>query len=98
MIALTKCERLNGNPIEIDMPAIRMEIPKEANTKALSRDLDMIDELREVAAVRMASYHQRTTNLYTRRVRQRAYQVGDLVLRRVFENTANLTTGKFQPN
>ena len=32
------------------------------------------------------------------RVRQCEFQARDLVLRRVFENTANLTAGKFQPN
>ena len=31
-------------------------------------------------------------------VRQRAFRARDLVLREVFENTANLTAGKFQPN
>ena len=48
-------------------------------------------------AVCMASYQQRITNLYNRRVRLRAFQAGDLVLRRVFKNTADPTTGKFQP-
>ena len=85
-------------PIESGMPTLRTEIPEEANAEALARNLDMIDELREAAAVRMASYQQRTTNLYNRQVRQRAYQVRDLVLIRVFENTAMLATGKFQPN
>ena len=32
------------------------------------------------------------------RVRQRAFRVGDLVLRRVFENTADPAAGKFQLN
>ena len=58
----------------------------------------MTDELREAAAVHMASYQQRTTNLYNMRVRQCTFQVGDLVLRRVFENTAHPVAGKFQPN
>ena len=31
-------------------------------------------------------------------VKPRAFRVGDLVLRRVFENTTDLTTSKFQPN
>ena len=85
-------------PIEIGMPTLRTEISEEANTEALAKDLDMIDELREAAIVRMASYQQRTTNLYNMGVRQCAYQARDLVLRRVFENTAEPTAGKFQPN
>ena len=57
----------------------------------------MTDELREAAVVHMTSYQQRTKNLYNRRVRQRTFQAGDLVLRRVFENTADPTIDKFQP-
>ena len=68
-------------PIEIGMPTLRREIPEEANTEALSRDLDMTDKLHEAAVVRMTSYQQRIINLYNKRVRQRAYQAGDLVLR-----------------
>ena len=69
-------------PTEIEMPTLRAEIPEEA--EALAKDLDMADELCESTVVRMASYQQRITNLYNRRVRQRAFQAGDLVLRRVF--------------
>ena len=58
----------------------------------------MIDEFSEAATVRIASYQQRMTNLYNRHVKQHAFRAGDLVLRRVFENTANPATDKFQPN
>ena len=58
----------------------------------------MIDDLCEAIAVHMASYQKRTINLYNKRVTLCAFQVGDLVLRRVFENTADLVTNKFQPN
>ena len=46
----------------------------------------------------MASYQQRITNLYNRRVRQRAFRSEDLVWRRVFENIADPVADKFQPN
>ena len=62
------------------------------------KDLDMADELREVAAVRITSYHRRLANLYNRRIKPRMFQPGDLVLRKVFENTTDLSTEKFQPN
>ena len=58
----------------------------------------MTDKLREVAAMRIASYQQRSTNLYNRHVKPRAFRAGDLVLKRVFENMTNLAAGKFQPN
>ena len=50
-----------------------MEIPEKVNVEAITKDLDMADELREAATVRMASYQQIITNLYNMRVRQRAF-------------------------
>ena len=37
-------------------------------------------------------------NSYNKQVKPRVFQPGDLVLRRVFENTVDPTVGKFQPN
>ena len=58
----------------------------------------MTDELRKVMAVCIVSYQQRLTNLYNKHLKPRAFGAGDLVLRRVFENTTDPTAGKFQPN
>ena len=38
------------------------------------------------------------TSLYNRHVKLRAFEAGDLFLRRVFENTVDSTAVKFQPN
>ena len=62
------------------------------------KDLDTSDELREAATIRIASYQCLLANSYNKRVKPRVFQSGDLVLRKVFENTADPTTGKFQPN
>ena len=85
-------------PTEIGMPTIRTKIPEEANTEAVVKDLDTDDELREVAAIHIASYQQRLASLHNRHVKPRTFKVGDLVIRRVFENTANPAYGEFQPN
>ena len=58
----------------------------------------MTGELREAAVMSIASYQQRLTNLYNRHVKPHAFQAGDLVLRKVFENMTDPATGKFQPN
>ena len=50
-------------PIEIGKPTLHIGILEEANTDAVTKDLDMADELREVAAVRIASYQQRLARL-----------------------------------
>ena len=43
-------------PTEIGMHTLRIEIPEEANVEAITKDLDLTDELRKAAAVRIASY------------------------------------------
>ena len=58
----------------------------------------MTDELDEAVVVRIESYQQRLATLYNRHVKPCAFQAGDLVLRRVFENMADLVARKFQPN
>ena len=85
-------------PIEIGMPTLRIGIPEHANDEAVTKDLDMADELCKAIVVRIASYHQRLANLYKRRVKPRTFQYGDLVSRKVFENTTNPEDRKFQPN
>ena len=84
--------------IEIGMPTLRTEILEEANAEVITKDLDMTYELHEAVVVCMAAYQQRLTNLYNRRVKSHTFRDGDLVLRSVFENAANLADGKFQPN
>ena len=85
-------------PIEIGMPTLQTKIPEEANAKAITKDLHMTDELREATVVLIASYQKRLTNLYNRRVKPHTFLGGELVLRKVFENTANPTNWKFQQN
>ena len=62
------------------MPTIRTEIPEEANTEAVIKDLDMVDELRETVAVRIASYRQRLESLDNQCVKLGTFKAGELVL------------------
>ena len=80
---------------ELEVPTLRVKIPENANTETIGKDLDMTDELREAVSVHIASYQQRIENLYNKCVKQHAFRVGDLVLRRVFENTADPVADKF---
>ena len=68
------------------------------STESIIEDLETMDELRETVAIRIASNHRRMETLYNKCVKPRAFQTGDLVLRKVFENTVDLVTGKFQAN
>ena len=85
-------------PTEIGLPIIRTATSDSENAESVVRELDVSDDLREAAAIRVASYQRRLANSYNKRVRPRVFQPGDLVLRKVFENTADPIAGKFQPN
>ena len=85
-------------PTENGMLTIRTNVPEQENAELMIKDLDTVDELQESAAIRIASYQRRLANSYNKRVKPLAFQSGDLVLRKVFENTADPTAGKFQPN
>ena len=64
----------------------------------IGRNLDWADEVRETASIRMADYQQRAAAHYNRKARPRSFKTGTLVLRKVFENTTEIGTGKFQAN
>ena len=85
-------------PTEIGMPTIRKGMPEQENAELVIKELDTVDELRESAVVHIASYQRRLENSYNKRVKPWMFQPGDLVLRKVVENTADLETEKFQPN
>ena len=85
-------------PTEVGLPTIRIDTPDSENAESIVRELDVSDELREAAAIRITSYQRCLVNSYNRQVKPREFQPGDLVLRKVFENTADPTAGKFQPN
>ena len=81
-------------PTKIGLPTIRIDTPESGNAESVVRELDASDKLREAAAIRIASDHRRLANSYNKRVKPRMFQPGDLVLRKVFENTVDLTAGK----
>ena len=56
-------------PTEIGMPTLQTRILKEANSEVVTKDLDMVDELRKAVAVRIASYQQRLVRMYNRQVK-----------------------------
>ena len=85
-------------PTEIGLPTIRTATPESENAESIARELDMSDELWEATSIRITSYQRRLVNSYNKQVKPRVFRPGDLVLRKVFENTVDPTVGKFQPN
>ena len=58
--------------------------------------MDWTDEVRETASIQMADYQQKAAAHYNRKAKPRSFKSGTLVLRKVFENTAETGAGKFQ--
>ena len=85
-------------PTKIVMPTFQTNMPEQSNTEFIIKELDTTYELRETAAVQVASYQRRLENLYNKCVKPRVFQPGNPVLRKVFENTADPVAGKFQAN
>ena len=86
-------------PLEIRLPMIRtMEFDTEQNEDNLRMDLNLIEERRDLAMIRLASYQRQMKRGYDKNIKPRSFQIGDLVLRKVVANTRNLTDGKLGPN
>ncbi|XP_012833285.1 PREDICTED: uncharacterized protein LOC105954155 [Erythranthe guttata] len=83
-------------PLEIGIPSRRVKNFNEPkNEEELRISLDLTEELREQAAIRMEASKARIKNAYDRKVKKRHFQVGDLVLKQA---DALKATGKMEPN
>lgn len=60
--------------------------------------LDLINECRDQALIQIQNYQQVAEKYYNSNIRSRRFKEGDLVLRKVFENTAKQNTGKLGEN
>jgi hypothetical protein len=82
-------------PTEMVIPTARTILKDpQMNKDTLIEDLDTVDELRDLARIRMASYQQRIAKSYNKNIRVRRFLQGDLVLRKAFQNTTDPAHGK----
>ncbi|KAL0405277.1 UNVERIFIED_CONTAM: hypothetical protein Slati_3841600 [Sesamum latifolium] len=71
-------------PAELGVPSHRvMHFSEDHNNELLKENLDLVEELREKAFIRVQRYKSIMINAYNRRIKAQSFQVGDLVLRRV---------------
>jgi len=69
-------------PTDLEYGSPRVQAYDENSCKTFQEDaLDQLDEARDVALLHSAKYQQALRRYHARRVRGRAFQVGDLVLR-----------------
>ena len=86
-------------PLEIGLPTLKTSKWEPArNDLAQSQALDLLEERREQAMIRLASYQQQLKKRYNKNVRPRSFQQGDLVLRKVLGKTKNPNDDKLGPN
>ena len=82
-------------PLEVGLPRTRtMKFNAEENENNLRKDLNLLEERRDMATIRLASYQHQMKRGYDKNIRPRSFQVGDLVLRKVVANTRNPNDGK----
>ena len=75
-----------------------MKYQDEDNEEQLCLNLDLIDEVRMDAEQRTARYKNLMAKQYDAMVKPRRFNIGDLVLKRVFLATRNPAHGKLGPN
>ena len=68
------------------------------NDELLKKNFDLVEERRENAMVQLAYYQHKLKQGYDMNVKLRPLALGDLVLRKVLENTKNPAWGKLGPN
>ena len=88
-------------PAEVEFPGVRRTLlpeREELNDAMLLDDLDLINERRDRALIRIQNYHHAAAKYYNSNVRNRRCNQGDLVLCKVFQNTAERNVGKLGAN
>ncbi|XP_073137017.1 uncharacterized protein [Henckelia pumila] len=70
-------------PAEIGQESARIMAYGPNNQELRAMDLDLLEEHRSRAAIRLASYRKRMTQAYNKRVYPKVFQEGDLVMRKI---------------
>ncbi|GJV89499.1 reverse transcriptase domain-containing protein [Tanacetum coccineum] len=84
-------------PTEIGMPTLRTaEVDLVQNNEALEINLDLLEEMREEAAIREAKSKAKIGKYYNAKVRNTSFKPGDLVYRNNDASRAE-DTGKLGP-
>ncbi|GAV56593.1 hypothetical protein CFOL_v3_00135 [Cephalotus follicularis] len=86
-------------PVEIGVHSPRVVHFNEANNEEWLRNLlDLVEEHRDKATIRVAAYQQRVSRYYNKRANPRPLREGDLVLRNAAIADPTGTGGNLSPN
>ncbi|XP_059284798.1 uncharacterized protein LOC132038091 [Lycium ferocissimum] len=88
-------------PAEVEIPSLRIiqeaELDNAEWVWTQYEQLALIDEKRMVVICHRQLYQQRMAHAFNKRVRARLFQIGQMVLKRVFPHQDE-SKGKFSPN
>ncbi|XP_075088189.1 uncharacterized protein LOC142170232 [Nicotiana tabacum] len=86
-------------PVKIGEPSTRYtQATEESNEEEMRVNLDLLEERRETALIRMAAQKQVIEWYYNRIARLKYFKIGDYVLKKFFQSTRVANTGKLSPN
>ncbi|GKC12887.1 hypothetical protein Tco_1009669 [Tanacetum coccineum] len=89
---MTEPNAENNIPAEFGMPTFRTLLFNEAsNAEEIRFNLDLLQEIRESAAIWEAKYNKKVEHYYNKRVRPVAFRVGDFVY---WKNEASIVENK----
>ena len=85
-------------PVELGLPTHRVLNFNSPMSDLMRRlNLDMLEEVREEAAIRNATYQQRTALFYNKRVKKCDLKEGDYVLKKVIQKHNKLEANWHRP-
>ena len=86
-------------PFEVGLPTLHSEeYDRENNELMLAKDMDLVQERRDLAMIRLASYQGDLKKRYGKNISGRSLAPGDLVLRKVLGSKKDPTQGKLGAN
>ncbi|XP_075074538.1 uncharacterized protein LOC142162128 [Nicotiana tabacum] len=86
-------------PVEIGEPSTRYtQVAEESNEEEMRIILDLLEERRKIALIRMAARKQIIERYYNRKAHLRYFKIGNFVLKKVFQSTKAANVGKLSPN
>ena len=86
-------------PLEVGLPTLRSELLDQGlNEVNLAKQLDLAEERRDVATVRLAAYQQQLARVFNKGVRERKFKVGELVLKKALPKDRIPSQRKLGPN
>ncbi|XP_070007782.1 uncharacterized protein [Nicotiana sylvestris] len=84
--------------VEVGEPTLRyFQASEGTQNEVMLVNLELLDERKDLEHIRMAAQNQRVERYYNRRANLCYFKVGDLVLRKVTQNTRELNVGKLGP-